>query len=135
MLGDLSDCRTALIPGRHGFARALGLRILRRRVVAMRPTVDRRSLSPPPRCKGCLMPEITLRVPDAMPVALRVPRERLGGELLLAAAVKLYEAGRLSSGAAAELAGLPKPVFLQKLGEFGVATFRQDADELREEFA
>jgi predicted HTH domain antitoxin len=81
------------------------------------------------------MPEITLHVPDAMPVALRVSRERLGGELLLAAAVKLYEAGRLSSGAAAELAGLPKPVFLQMLGEFGVATFRQNAEELREELA
>jgi len=81
------------------------------------------------------MPEITLHVPDAMPVALRVSRERLGGELLLAAAVKRYEAGRLSSGAAAELAGLPKPVFLQKLGEFGVATFRQNAEELREELA
>jgi predicted HTH domain antitoxin len=81
------------------------------------------------------MPEITLHVPDAMPVALRVSKERLGGELLLAAAVQLYEAGRLSSGAAAELAGVPKPVFLQKLGEFGVATFRQGAEDLREEFA
>ena len=55
--------------------------------------------------------------------------------LILAAAVKLHEAGRLSSGAAAELAGLPKPVFLQKLSDFGVATFRQGAEELREEFA
>lgn len=81
------------------------------------------------------MSQITLDVPDAMAVALRVPSDKLGGELLLAAAVKLFESGRLSSGAAAELAGLPKPVSLQELGHFGVATFRQSAEELREEFA
>lgn len=81
------------------------------------------------------MSEITLHVPDTISIALRVPEDRVAGELLLAAAVKLFERGRLSSGAAAELAGLPKPVFLQKIGEFGVATFRQSADELREELA
>lgn len=81
------------------------------------------------------MPEIILNVPDSMPIALRISRDRLGGELLLAAAVKLFEAGRLSSGSAAELAGLPKPVFLQKLGDFGVTTFKQNTDELAEELA
>ncbi|NLY00823.1 MAG: UPF0175 family protein [Rhodopirellula sp.] len=81
------------------------------------------------------MPEIILNVPDSMPIALRISQDRLGGELLLAAAVKLFEAGRLSSGSAAELAGLPKPVFLQKLGDFGVTTFKQNTDELAEELA
>lgn len=42
----------------------------------------------------------------------------------LAAAVKLYELGRLSSGAAANLAGLPRVVFLAKLAEYRVDTFR-----------
>jgi hypothetical protein len=49
------------------------------------------------------------------------------------AAVKLYEMGRPSSGAAAEFAGVPKPVFLQRLGNYGVPTFRQTDEELREE--
>ena len=31
--------------------------------------------------------------------------------------------GRLSSGAAAQLAGVPKPMFLAKLAEYGVPTF------------
>lgn len=39
------------------------------------------------------------------------------------AAVKLYEMGRLSTGAAAEFAGIPKPVFLQRMGDYGVAMF------------
>ena len=49
----------------------------------------------------------------------------------MAAAVKLFEMGRLSSGAAAELAGVPKPLFLLRLGDYGVDTFRQTKDELR----
>ena len=74
-------------------------------------------------------------MPETTPAALRVPPECVGAELLLAAAMKLYEAGRLSGGAAAELAGLPKPVFLERLAEYGVPAFWQSADELRDEAA
>ena len=49
----------------------------------------------------------------------------------LAAAVKMYEMGRLSSGAAAELAGVPRTVFLSKLADYGVATFRLSKAEVR----
>jgi predicted HTH domain antitoxin len=45
------------------------------------------------------------------------------------------EVGRLSSGAAAELAGIPKPLFLVRLRDYGVATFRQTEDELRRDLA
>jgi hypothetical protein len=38
--------------------------------------------------------------------------------------VKLYELGRLSSGAAGTLAGIPRVVFLSKLADYGVPTFR-----------
>jgi predicted HTH domain antitoxin len=41
-------------------------------------------------------------------MVLEVTPERYGLELRLAAAVKLYELGRLSSGAAAKLAGIPR---------------------------
>lgn len=47
--------------------------------------------------------------------------------------VKLYELGRLSSGAAANLAGIPRVVFLNKLADYGVPTFRLTADELAED--
>jgi predicted HTH domain antitoxin len=53
--------------------------------------------------------------------------------LLLAAAVKLYEVGELSSGAAARLAGIPRVVFLSRLADFGVETFRLTEQELAEE--
>ncbi|HXP60555.1 MAG TPA: UPF0175 family protein [Dongiaceae bacterium] len=76
------------------------------------------------------MSQITLTVPDTAPIALRVPPDRLSNELLLAAAMMLYATGRLSSGAAAELAGMSKPLFLQRLAEYGVAAFRQSPEEL-----
>ena len=81
------------------------------------------------------MCQLTLNVPDSTPEALHVPAERLGAELLLAAAVKLHEAGRLSTAAAAELGGVPKPVFLERLAAYGVPAFRQSQVELSEEAA
>ena len=51
----------------------------------------------------------------------------------MAAAVKLYELGQFSSGAAARLAGIPRVVFLTRLAEYGVDSFRLTEDELRAE--
>jgi predicted HTH domain antitoxin len=79
------------------------------------------------------MSEITLSIADQSLIALKLSPQQAGAELRLAAAVKLYELGRLSSGAAAQLAGIPRPVFLMKLGEYGVDTFRLTKDELQEE--
>lgn len=79
------------------------------------------------------MCELTMTIPDHSLLALNLSPDQVGDELRLAAAIKLYEVGRLSSGAAAELAGVPKPVFLQRLGDYGVPTFRQTEAELREE--
>ena len=63
-------------------------------------------------------------MPEEALLALKMAPEGLGDTLKLAAAVKLYGLGRLSSGAAAALAGIPKPLFLSKLADYGVVTFR-----------
>jgi predicted HTH domain antitoxin len=79
------------------------------------------------------MGEITLSIPDELLVALKMTPEQCGVELRLTAAVKLYEMGRLSSGAAAKLAGIPRVVFLSKLADYGVDTFRLSPHDLAQE--
>jgi predicted HTH domain antitoxin len=76
---------------------------------------------------------ITLDIPDSALLALRLTAESLGEELRLAAAIKLYEIGRLSSGAAAELAGIPRVVFLTRLADYGVDTFGMSEEDLERE--
>jgi predicted HTH domain antitoxin len=79
------------------------------------------------------MSSVVLDIPEDSLIALKARPGRCGDELLMAAAVKLYEMGRLSSGAAAHLAGVPKPFFMTKLADYGVDTFRQTEEEMEKE--
>jgi predicted HTH domain antitoxin len=81
------------------------------------------------------MSQIAFDVPPEILIQLGADDEQAHMELRMMAAVKLYELGRLSSGAAATLADVPKPVFLQHLARYGVATFDLSAEELRKEMA
>lgn len=76
---------------------------------------------------------VSLSIPDESVDALQMSPDELAVELRLAAAIKLFEVGRLSSGSAAALAGLPRPVFLAKLADYGVDTFRLTGDQLAQE--
>ena len=67
-------------------------------------------------------------------VALGRRGEALTYELRLASALKLYELGRISSGLAANLAGVPRLKFLQICGDYGISMFQVNPDELEREF-
>ncbi len=81
------------------------------------------------------MHTITLNVSDETLQALQTTPENLSQEMLLVIAVKLYELGRLSSGTAATLAGISRTVFLSKLADYGVDTFRLTEAELVKDLA
>ena len=76
---------------------------------------------------------VRLNIPDETLLALKLSGDAAEHEVLLVLAVKLYEMGRLSGGAAAQLAGLPKPVFMTKLADYGVPVFKlTDAEIARD---
>lgn len=78
---------------------------------------------------------VTVSIPEEALVALKLSAEEAAEAVRFAAAVKLYELGRLSSGAAAALAGVPRTLFLSKLADYGVTTFRLSEEELKEDLA
>ena len=79
------------------------------------------------------MCQIVFEIPDESLSAMQTSPEQAGDELRMAAAVKFFEIGRLSSGAAAKLAGVPRPVFLTRLSDYGVDAIRLTEAELAAE--
>ena len=79
------------------------------------------------------MIRITMDIPDESLLALKLSEDQAEEALRMAAAVKLFELGRLSSGAAARLAGVPRVVFLSCLADYGVDTFRMTAEDFEKE--
>ena len=79
------------------------------------------------------MEEIIWKVPPETSLMLKVPTSKIGDILRMAAAVKLYELERISSGVAAQLAGVPRSIFLSRLADYGVDTFNISEEELKKE--
>jgi predicted HTH domain antitoxin len=55
-------------------------------------------------------------------------------EARIASAMKLFEIGRLSSGQAAQLAGVSRVAFLMLCPQWGVPSVAWDSDEIEAEF-
>jgi len=73
------------------------------------------------------MRTIHLSIPDSV--------DKNDNELVMIIASKLYEDGTLSSGQAAELAGLSKRTFIELLGKYGVSVFSNSIEDLESDIA
>ena len=80
------------------------------------------------------MGTLEIEYPESIPAALNLPRESFEEEARIALAVKLFELGRLSSGQAAVLAGMPRVTFLLNCHRFGASTVSWDNEEIEAEF-
>ncbi len=74
--------------------------------------------------------QIVVQIPEKVLIAEKTDAETFARELQMLAAVKLYELGRLSSGRAAELAGIPRVEFLLALGRYRVFPFEAELQDL-----
>ena len=74
--------------------------------------------------------QITIDVPEDLLVGEVGDEAGLGYELRMLAAVKAYELGRLSSGKAAELAGVSRIEFLDRLERYKVFPLQAELEEL-----
>ncbi|MDE3091714.1 MAG: UPF0175 family protein [Chloroflexota bacterium] len=77
--------------------------------------------------------QITINIPEKVLLAEKTDEASFGREVLVLAAVKLYELGHLSSGRAAELAGMSRVEFLLSLGRYRVFPFDAELRELEGE--
>lgn len=81
------------------------------------------------------MHQIIVNVPDDILAAEQVSETEFARELPLLAAIKLYELGRLSSGQAAELAGIGRIEFLDALNRYAIFPLEAELRDLESEDA
>jgi predicted HTH domain antitoxin len=77
------------------------------------------------------MSMVQIDIPDEVLISLKESPETISQELSILAAVKLFELGKLSSGRAAQLAGMTRVKFLDKLGYYRVSPFMLTAEDLQ----
>jgi len=79
--------------------------------------------------------QVVMNIPKKVLLAEKTDIHSFARELQVLAAIKLYELGRLSSGRAAELAGMPRVEFLLTLGRYKVCPLQSELEDLEQDYA
>jgi len=79
------------------------------------------------------MEEFKIRYPSGFEQAIHMTREELEHLIRLMAALKMFELGKVSSGKAAELAGMSRIEFLETCSRYRVSLFNCPPEEAEEE--
>ena len=77
--------------------------------------------------------KIEIKYPSGFETAIHMTREELEHHIRLMAALKMFELGKISSGKAAELAGVSRVEFLEICGRYKVSIFNYPQDKGEEE--
>lgn len=79
------------------------------------------------------MAELTIKYPPEFENAVRLTKNELESHIRLMAALKMFELGKISSGKAAEFAGISRVEFLETCGKYKVSIFNYSEDEIEKE--
>ena len=77
--------------------------------------------------------ELKIKYPTGFEHAVHMTKEEIEQHIRLMAALKMFELGKISSGKAAELAGMPRTEFLEACGRYRVSIFNYPDDQAETE--
>jgi predicted HTH domain antitoxin len=73
--------------------------------------------------------------PNGLETAVSMTKQEFAAEVRLMAALKMFELGKLSSGKAAQLAGISRVEFFEMCGRYRVSIMNYSGDEIEAELA
>lgn len=77
--------------------------------------------------------ELTIKYPSGFEHAVHLSKDEMEQHIRLMAALKMFELGKVSSGKAAELAGMSRVEFIETCGRYHVSVFNYMPEELENE--
>ena len=77
--------------------------------------------------------ELKMKYPSGFELAVHMTKVELEYHIRLMAALKMFELGKISSGRAAELAGMTRVEFLETCGKYDVSIFNYPPEDLEQQ--
>jgi predicted HTH domain antitoxin len=77
--------------------------------------------------------ELKIKYPSGFEHAVHMTKDEIEQHIRLMAALKMFELGKISSGKAAELAGMSRSEFLETCGRYRVSVFNYPDEEAETE--
>ncbi len=83
--------------------------------------------------EGMKVEELKIKYPSGFEHAVHMTKEEIEHHIRLMAALKMFELGKISSGKAAELAGMSRAEFFEACARYRVSPFNYTDEEVEEE--
>jgi predicted HTH domain antitoxin len=83
--------------------------------------------------EGMKVEELKIKYPSGFEHAVHMTKEEIEHHIRLMAALKMFELGKISSGKAAELAGMSRVEFFEACGRYRVSPFNYTDEEVEGE--